>query len=201
MICLRTIALLFLTGAALFGQFLTGLSQNVSRTIVMTPDEAVFNVSVSTTSETTLDILLGILKKVEITTKDLVGERVSSSNGPAELHNDYEFKLTVAPGLMRELAKSMHALQMELPDGVTAFNFTGYLSASAKAAEEARTRALPDMLADARRRADVLARLSGFSLGAIESISDSFYGGLNYGVAGSSSFVYSFNLTVVFGRK
>ena len=82
MTCLRITALLLWTGAALFGQFLSGISQSVSRVITVTPNQAAFSVAVDTTSETTTETLLGLLKKVEITGKDLVGQGTDVFNYP-----------------------------------------------------------------------------------------------------------------------
>jgi uncharacterized protein YggE len=197
---IRMMAGVFLSGAALFGQFQNGISQSVSRAVTVTPDQAAFSVSVDTTSETTLETVLGILKKVEITAKDLVGQGVDLYY-TSDLQNHYDFTFTVAPGRMQEVAKTLNAVRKDLPAELKDLRFSAYLTASDKALAEARLSILQDLVADARQRADVLARLSGFSLGPVESISDSFYPIYSYGVFSSQGFVYSFTVSIMFGRK
>ena len=168
MTCLRITALLLWTGAALFGQFLSGISQSVSRVITVTPDQAAFSVAIDTTSETTIETLLGLLKKVEITGKDLVGQGTDVLNYPPELQNHYTFSFTVAPGRLLEVAKNLDSLRQDLPAGIRGLQFSAFL---------------------------------GASLGAIESITDSSYPNYSYGVFNAQTFVYSFTVSITFGRK
>src|SRR6266404_4889304 len=202
-ICIRPLAVLLLTSVVLFGQ-LSGVNQNVSRNSTVQPDEATFSVSVNTTSETTLETLLGILQKAGISAGDLVSQGINSSysyNQGPPLENYYNFGFTVAPSRMQDIAGKLNEIRQNLPDAVTQLQFSANLSASQKAVNEARLRLLPDLIAEARQRAEVLARLSGLNLGAIESISDftnPYYG---YGPYSSQGFVQTFSVSISFGLR
>src|SRR5207244_25430 len=107
-----------------------------------------------------------------ITGKDLAAQGIDLSYSSSELQNHYDFGFIVAPTRMQEVARNLNTLRQDLPSGLKGLRFSAYLSASDKAVGEARLSVLPDLVADARQRADVLARLSGLSLGPVESITD-----------------------------
>jgi uncharacterized protein YggE len=199
MICIRPLALFLFSAVVLFGQ-LSGVSQNVSRNSTVQPDEATFSVTVNTTFETTLENLLGILQKAGISGTDLAGQGINPSyNQGSPLENYYTFQFTVAPSRMQDIAGKLNTIRQNLPEGVTQLQFSANLSASQKAVNEARLRVLPELISEARQRAEVLARLAGLTLGAIESISD--FANSSYGPFGSSAFVQTFSVSIIFGRR
>jgi uncharacterized protein YggE len=168
------------------------------------PDEATFSVSVNTAFETTLETLLGVLQKAGISAGDLVSQGIDSSysyNQGSPLENYYTFGFTVAPSQMQDIAGKLNEIRQNLPEGVTRLQFSANLSPSQKAVNDARLRVLPDLIAEARQRAEVLARLSGLNLGVIASISDftnPYYG---YGPYNSQGFVQTFSVSISFGLR
>ena len=176
------------------------ISQNVSRNSTVQPDQVAFSVSVNTIFETSTETLLGILLKAGISAADMVGQGINvsySQGSPVENYYNFEFK--IAPAGMQDIAGKLNALRQKLPEGVTQIQFTASLSASTKAVNDARLRILPDLIAEARQRAEVLARLSGLNLGAIESISDST--NPYYSFYSSQGFVQTFSVSVSFGLQ
>jgi DNA-binding FrmR family transcriptional regulator len=199
-VTLSRICILFLFSAVvLFGQ-LSGISQNVSLNSTVQPDEAFFSVTANTTFEMNLDTLIGILQKAGISASDLAGQGIDSGySRESRFENRYNFEFTAAPSRMQEIAGKLNAIQQNLPDGVTQLQFSANLRASQKAINDARLRLLPDLIAEARQRAEALARLSGLNLGAIESISD--FTNPYYGSFGSQGFVQTFSVLIVFSRR
>src|SRR3982751_3315503 len=93
---IKASGLALLLGASVFGQFSNGISQSVSRSVAVPPDEAVFSVSVTAPLDTTQERVLEVLQKTGITSKDLTGFGVAPNYYPdSSVDSVYDFGMIV----------------------------------------------------------------------------------------------------------
>ena len=200
--------------ALLYGQS-DSLTVIATKTIDLPPEELTFSVVLLTDQDTSLDQVMQALKDTGITAKDLGG--VGSSQfgpNPNQTRLVYQFTLTTPLSKFKDTLDKFTAVRR----GLIANNSTFELQANAvsitpteAAREQARLQATPDLIADARRRADSLARAAGVTLGAIVGIGEvvsappgQFGGpiyGPFYGPIGQSGLKTTFAMSVRFAIK
>jgi hypothetical protein len=101
---------------------------------------------------------------------------VSSDYYPGGVTDDtqdvigYDFAFTTPLGDFREMARKLEALRTNPPDAILRLDYEVSAQVSADAAEQAQARLSPLLLAEAQERAEVLARASGRTLGALRSV-------------------------------
>lgn len=157
------------------------VTASASRTITIAPDEAVYQIAVSAGFGTSLEVLLNMLRPVGVREEHLVGLSASSSSiiavgpellGPREPVINWQFLLTTPAAAFRETVDRLEAVRSRRPEGVLSLDFSASLAASGRSVEQARQPVLAELIAEARRKAEALARASGFSLGPILLISE-----------------------------
>jgi uncharacterized protein YggE len=120
----------------------------------------------------------------------------------------WQFQATQPAARLRETLNLLDEILRRRPEGVLDMDYSAYLSASARVVEQARQAALADMLAEARRRAESLARAGGFTLGPVQALSDSAFSsssrpnliGGAYLAGENSGIRISFSLSVRYGK-
>jgi len=161
--------------ASLWGQ-LDGITVTAYRTVTLPPVEAVFNITVSADQAMTLDEVVAKLKELGITAQNLANVTTGPYGpyGPSSLalRVTYGFNVTVPLDKLKSMSDAIARLRRtELELEIQGF-MVG-LSASPAAFEEARKRALPDLLKDARTRAEEYASAAQLKVGAIVSVTES----------------------------
>jgi len=187
----RVTLLLFAASLAALGQTTTdGISTSASKTIIVPPDEAVFNVVATTTVDVLEQQVVEALQDTGITAQNLVS--LASSQDyyvpvppqpprPSQLY--YQFGVTVPFAKMRETIDKLEALRKKLPANFSDLQFTSQANASQKIVDDARRNLIPQLMAEARRKAEFLANAANVNLGNIQSVSDS--SSLPYAVVGA----------------
>jgi uncharacterized protein YggE len=85
----------------------------------------------------------------------------------------------------------MEALRTKPPDLLKTFQYSAALNASQATVDAMRLTLLPQLFADAQRKAQTLANAAGIKLGAVKGVSESYYSSGNSGVSYINSTVYS----------
>jgi len=160
--------------ASLWGQ-LDGITVTAYRTVTLPPVEAVFNITVSADQTMTLDEVVAKLKELGVTAQNLANVTTAPYGpyGPSSLalRVTYGFNVTVPLDKLKSMSDAIARVRRtELELEIQGF-MVG-LSAGAAAFEEARRRALPELLKDARTRAEEYASASQLKVGAIASVSE-----------------------------
>ncbi|HTM48498.1 MAG TPA: SIMPL domain-containing protein [Bryobacteraceae bacterium] len=206
-------AVCFLLFSALLHGQTDALSVTASKTVDLTPDEMTFSVVVLADQDTTLEQVLQVVKAAGITANNLGGVG-SSQFGPSPNQSRlvYQFTLTTPLGKFKDTVDGFTSVRrsllanssnMELQTNVVA------ITPAEASREQARLQATPDLIADARKKADVLAKAAGLTLGPIVGISDvapalnnqfgPVYG--PYGPVGQSGLKTTFIMSVRFGIR
>ena len=224
---MRHLALILLFVFAASAQVPDGITTTVSRTINITPDEADFVVGVSTTLDTTQDQVTQIFHDAGI--QNLTVTSVAAGFNGATIYDPstgvsqpigasqlfYQIAFTTAPAALAGYTKKLDAMRASLPGALASLQYNAALNASQAAVDAAHQTALPQLLQDARSKAQALATAAGLKLGGITGVTETNYGAVNVvsspqfvvisGVAGSfsspgttASTQYTFYATVRF---
>jgi uncharacterized protein YggE len=215
---MRYAGLIFAFAMAAFGQVTDGITVNTTRIVNITPDEADFTVVVTAKLDTTQAQVTQAFQNIGIqnltVTGVAVGPNQNSYPPPSDSQSYYQIIFTVAPAAMKDYAQRLDTMHAGLPDGFTSLQYSAAMNASQAAVDSAHQTALPQLLADARSRAQTLATVAGLKLGAILGVTESSYG--NSGAFGSYLLVssvfstsptggngtqYTFYATVKFGAQ
>jgi hypothetical protein len=122
----------------------------------------------------------------------------------------YQITFSAAPSALASLAIKLDALAANPPLGYAYLQYSAGLTASAAAVNATRTAMLPQLLSEARIKAQSLASIASLKLGSILGISDSGYASTPYlAQGGFSSYipydkngtVYTLYLSVKFGAQ
>lgn len=159
------------------------LVSTASRTVTLVADQATLRVAVSAAMDLPQVQALESLAGLGITANDLVS--VSTSNparrvilpgpGPVPVLPSmlqYEFETTLPGERLKDTLDRLEALRRNLPRGIREVSYSMVAGASERALEQLRQRLLPELLEEARKRAETLARAAGVRLGAIRSVND-----------------------------
>ena len=93
----------------------------------------------------------------------------------------YQFNFSVPAANLKDAAKKMEALRTNPPPLLKSLQYTAFMNASQSTVDAMRQTLLPQIFADAQKKAQSLAAAAGLKLGAIK------------GVTGSSQYVGSFS--------
>lgn len=206
------ISCLFFT-AMLYGQT-DALSVTGIKSVDLTPDEVTFNVVVLSDQDATLDQVLEAIKDSGVTARDLGGVG-SSQFGPSPTQSRLVYQFTLVRPLAQfkdTLDKFTAARRSLLANNSTMELQTNVVSiqASDAAREQGRQQATADLIADARKRADALAKAAGVTLGSIVGINEPVLAGAGpnnppifgpFGPVGQSGVKTTFSMPVRFAIK
>jgi uncharacterized protein YggE len=200
--------------ALLYGQT-DALSVTATKTVDLTPEELTFSVVVLVDQDTTLDQVLQAIKDTGVATKDLGGIGTSQFGpSPNQTRLVYQFTLTAPLSKFKDTLDRFAAVRR----GLLASSSTMELQTSAvaitpteAAREQARLQATPDLIADARKKAESLAKAAGLSLGPILGIGDAVLAPIGqfgapvygpfYGPLGQAGLKTTFAMSVRFGIR
>jgi len=168
--------LLLLCGASAWPQ-VDGITASASRTVSLTPDEAVFAVAVTTGVGASVEQVVALLQETGVTARDLLAigsaPEYYGPSGPTPASRvTHQFGFVVPYSRMKETADKLDAARKNAAanDGELQYSLT--VSASEKAFEEARQRLLPELVAEARKSAEALGAAADMTVGSILSVSE-----------------------------
>jgi len=179
---MRLIGLFFVSAFIASAQFADGIATSVNRTVTLTPDEADFAVVAAagldvTPQQVTQVFLDAGIASLSLTGTALVQAYDYSTNPPATRTQVlYQFAFTVpAPGL-KDATNKLEGLRASPPSSLMSMQYTASLNASQATVDAMRLTLLPQLLADAQKKAQTLAAAAGLKLGAVKGVTESFYG-------------------------
>ena len=218
---MRLPGLVLLFASAACAQVSDGITTYVSRTVNIAADEADFSVVATAALDTTQQQVTQIFRDAGVENLNVVavaaGQNTSTYPPPGDSQFFYQIAFSVAPPAMKDFAKRLDGMRASLPAGLTGLQYTAVQAVSPAALDAARQTALPQLLADARAKAQSLANAAGLKLGAVQGVSDTAYaaGGLalsswisvgagftsSSSTGSSSGTQYTFNATVKFAAQ
>jgi uncharacterized protein YggE len=217
---MRLLALFLLSTVVAFAQLSDGISTSVTRTVTLTADEADFAIVAGASLDTTQQQIAQIFLDAGITGLSLSGTALTqnydySTNPPnTQTLVLYQFTFSVPAAGLKGAAKIMETVRTSPPALIKSMQYSASLNASQATVDAMRQTLLPQLFADAQKKAQTLAAAAGLKLGGVKGVSESFYGtgnsGINwigtsqYGIGtftsstGGSGTQYAFNANVSF---
>jgi uncharacterized protein YggE len=186
---MRLVSLLLLSALAAFAQLTDGVATSVTRTVTLTADEADFTIIAGASLDTTQQQIAQVFVDAGITGLTNVGTSLSQSydysTNPYTVQTlvVYQFTFSVPAAGLKDAAKIMEALRTKPPDLLKTFQYSAALNASQATVDAMRLTVLPQLFADAQRKAQTLATAAGIKLGAVKGVSESFYASGNSGIS------------------
>ncbi len=162
-----------LTAALAFAQT-DGITVSVSRTMELPVEDANFLISVQAESGVSLEKVMGALNGLSISGKNLVGinsqQLGPSSNPPRFL---YLFSFTAPFAKLKDTQEALAAAKISLlAANMDLQNVSIQFATSESAREAVRQTLMPELLAEARKRAEQIANAAGASIGRILGIGE-----------------------------
>jgi len=182
------------------------ISANVSRTVDLNPDRIIFSMAIMTDPDVSLDQVLQAAQSLGLVTGDL--RAINSQQfgpSPNQTRLAYAFEFTAEFSKFKDVNDKLSALRRTLATNTSAMDLQIYainVAPSEAALDQARLTVLPQLFADAKQRAEQLAKAGGVSVGNIVGMSDvygaaassPYYG--PYGPIGPGALRTSFSLSV-----
>jgi hypothetical protein len=198
---MRLLSLLSLFAFTAFAQLTAdGVSTSVTRTVTLTADEADFSIVAAAGLDTTQQQIAQIFLDAGITGVSLsgtsLGQSYDYSTNPASSQTQvlYQFTFSVPAAGLKDAAKIMENLRLKPPALLKNFQYSAALNASQSTVDAMRQTLLPQLLADAQKKAQTLAAAAGLKLGSVRGVSESYYAsGYSYASWISSSQYLSVN--------
>ena len=189
------------------------ITVTAARTIDLSPDQITFSLAVVTDPTVSLDQVLEATQAIGLDASKLSTINLMPSYGPGSPRPtlNYVFTLTTAFSRFRETNDKIATMRNSLSDKTPSMDLQVYavaISPSDASLDQARQALMPQLIADARRRGDLLAKAAGVNLGAVVGVSEVFgspdlsgvyYG--PYGPSGPSALHTIYSLSVRFGVK
>ncbi len=175
------LATLFLLSFPAFAQLTDGLATSVSRTVTLTADEADFSIIAGGALDTTQQQISQIFLDAGISGLSLSGTSLSqtydySTNPPtSQTVVLYQFTFSVPAAGLKDAAKIMETVRATPPALLKSLQYSASLNASQSTVDAMRQTLLPQLFADAQKKAHDLAAAAGLKLGAVKGVSESFY--------------------------
>jgi len=176
---MRSIGLIFFCAAAAFAQYNDGISVSVNRTVTLAADEAAFTVLAATGLDTTAEQVMQIFQTAGLPNLSFTGTALGQTyNYPdaAAVLTVYQLSFTVPAAGLKEAAKKLEVLRLTPPELLKSLQYSASVNAGAATVEASRQTLLPQLLAEARRKAQFLADTAGVKLGAIKGMNETSYG-------------------------
>ena len=176
---MRIFSLILLFCAAAGAQSIDGLNVSVTRTVTLPSDEAAFTVLVSGALDLTADQALQALQTAGLQNLSVTGTGLGQTYSypePATVQVVYQISFTVPAGALKDAAKKLEALRLAPPQPLAGLQYNATVNTSAATIETSRQSVLPQLLAEAQKKAQFLATSAGVKLGPIKGMSEYFYG-------------------------
>ena len=190
---MRLVALFLLSAFAAFAQLTDGLATSVTRTVTLTADQADFSIVAGAGLDTTQQQIAQIFATAGLSGLSPAGTGLSqnydySTNPPTtQTQVLYQFTFSVPASGLKDSAKIMETLRISPPDLLKSFQYSAALNASQATVDAMRQTLLPQLFAEAQKRAQSLAAAAGLKLGSIRGVNESSYATGNFG----SSYIVS----------
>jgi len=155
-----------------------GIATSVTRTVTLTADEADFSVVAGAGLDTSQDQIIQTLSDAGISGLTLAGTSLGqsfdySTNPPIALTQVlYQFNFSVPAANLKDAAKKMEALRTNPPPLLKSLQYTAFMNASQSTVDAMRQTLLPQIFADAQKKAQSLAAAAGLKLGAIKGVTE-----------------------------
>jgi uncharacterized protein YggE len=194
---MRLATLLIFSALAAFAQLTDGVATSVTRTVTLTADEADFTIVAGASLDTTQQQIAQIFVDAGITGLTNSGTSLSQnydySTNPYTVQTlvVYQFAFSVPAAGLKDAAKIMEGLRTTPPALLKSFQYSAALNASQATVDAMRLTLLPQLFADAQRKAQTLATAAGVKLGAVKGVSESFYSTGNSGVSYINSTIFT----------
>jgi uncharacterized protein YggE len=219
---MRLLSLFLLFAFTACAQFSAdGVATSVSRTVTLTADEADFSIVAGADLGTSQQQIAQIFLDAGVAGLSLSGTSLNqnydySTNPPAiQTLVVYQFTFSVPAAGLKDTAKIMETLRAKPPDLLRSFQYAASLNASQATVDAMHQTLLPQLFADAQKKAQMLASAAGLKLGAVKGVSESYYAsgynGASYigtqfssttgtvtTTTGGSGTQYTFNASVTF---
>lgn len=183
---MRIFSLIFVLAAAAFAQSADGLNVSVNRTVNIAADEAVFTVVAATTLEGTADQVSQVLQTAGIQNLSLTATGLGQTYSypqTSDVLAFFQFTFTVPAANLKDAAKKLEAVRAAPPALLQSLQYSASVNASTAAVETARQTVLPQLLAEAQKKAQFLATSANLKLGPIKGVNESSY--VAYALVGS----------------
>jgi hypothetical protein len=180
---MRIFSLILLLCAAAGAQSTDGLNVSVTRTVTLPSDEAAFTVLVSGALDLTADQALQVLQTAGLQNLSVTGTGLGQTYSypePAAVQVVYQISFTVPAGALKDAAKKLEALRLAPPQPLSSLQYNATVNTSAATIESSRQTVLPQLLAEAQKKAQFLATSAGVKLGAIKGVGESSYAAYGY---------------------
>lgn len=178
---------IFLLVSSAFAQS-DGILTSASRSVTVTADQADFAIVATTSLDVTSDQVAQILQTAGLQNLTLTASAIVPVNSFPIVNPQltvaplltaqaiYQFSFSVTAAAMKDTAKKVEALRVNLPATLQSLQYSANAVASQTAVDAARQTVLPLLLADAQKKAQSLAVAAGLKLGAIKAVSESSFG-------------------------
>jgi len=204
---MRLVTLFILSACAAFAQVTDGLSTSVTRTVTLTADQADFSIAAGAGLDTNQQQIAQIFANAGISGLSNAGTALSqnydySTNPPGtQTLVLYQFTFSVPAAGLKDAAKIMETLRTKPPDLLKSLQYSAALNASQATVDAMRQTLLPQLFADAQKKAQTLAAAAGLKLGGIKGVSESLYAtgsGISW-ISSSSNITGTFSTTSTSG--
>ncbi len=174
---LRGGAVLALLGGVLQAQVIgiesRSITLTVAKSVVLGMTDASFTVNIAGDFKTTVDQAVAAVRDLGLTADDLVGiQTIPSGPRPDQMRLTYQFRLVVPLARMGETLAALDKLRRTIDTNLELQYYTAMLTAGGDAVDAARQRVLPEMLQDARRKAQTLADAAQMKLGGVLALGE-----------------------------
>jgi uncharacterized protein YggE len=170
---MKPVTLLLALAAMLFAQS-DSISASASRSVFVQPDTVEATIAVTTPVTTTQQQASDALQSAGLPGR-LVSAR--SEQASTQLNGDgasftYTFVHSAAATDLRDVTRKLDALRTASSSAISWVTYDVSLSASQTLSDEQFQRALPQLIADAKKKGEALASAGGLRLGAVQTVSD-----------------------------
>src|SRR5664279_138073 len=204
---MRLVTLLLLSAFISFAQLTDGVATSVTRTVTLTADTADFSIVAGAGLDTTQQQIAQIFLDAGVSGLSNSGTALSQnydySTNPPTIQTQvlYQFTFSVPAAGLKDAAKILETLRTKPPNLLKGFQYSAALNASQATVDAMRQTLLPQLFADAQKKAQTLAAAAGLKLGGIKGASESLYAtgsGISW-ISSSSSITGTFSTTSTSG--
>lgn len=157
-----------------------GVATSVTRTVTLTADEADFTIVATAGLDTTQQQIAQIFLEAGIAGLTLSGTSLlqspdySTNQAITQTQVIYQFTFSVPAAGLKDAAKIMETLRIKPPALLKGLQYSATLNASQSTVDAMRQTLLPQLLAEAQKKAQTLAASAGLKLGGVKGVSDSY---------------------------
>ena len=157
-----------------------GISTGVSRSVTLQADEANFTIVATTGLDTTQQQVKQALEAAGIPGANFVamaaGQNSYNYQEPPITQLFYQFSYTSPAAGIKDGLKKLEALRAALPDLLKGLQYGASANASEASIESARQTVIPQLIAEARKKAAFLASAAGLNVTGVLGVTESNYG-------------------------